>query len=74
MSRRMCLEVCNPAAQNLNDLRAALQDDFNAMPQQTISQLVSSMGCVVKLYLMLKNKGQVIETVTNLMWYTHQCF
>ncbi|KAJ8368992.1 hypothetical protein SKAU_G00090200 [Synaphobranchus kaupii] len=29
--------------QNLNDLRAALQEEWDAMPQQTISRLVNSM-------------------------------
>uniref|UniRef100_A0A8C2H8Z7 Uncharacterized protein n=1 Tax=Cyprinus carpio TaxID=7962 RepID=A0A8C2H8Z7_CYPCA len=39
-----CVEGRNPAPQNLNeDLRAALQEEWNAMPQQTISQLVDSM-------------------------------
>lgn len=27
------VEGCNPAPQNLNDLRAALQEEWNAMPQ-----------------------------------------
>ena len=40
-SRRV--EARNPAPQNLNDLRAALQEEWNAMPQQTISRLVNSM-------------------------------
>ncbi|KAL0177282.1 hypothetical protein M9458_026176, partial [Cirrhinus mrigala] len=37
------VEGRNPAPQNLNDLRAALQEEWNAMPQQTISRLVNSM-------------------------------
>uniref|UniRef100_A0A3B3QRZ8 Transposase Tc1-like domain-containing protein n=1 Tax=Paramormyrops kingsleyae TaxID=1676925 RepID=A0A3B3QRZ8_9TELE len=38
-----CVEACNSVPQNLNDLRAALQEEWDAMPQQTISQLVNSM-------------------------------
>uniref|UniRef100_A0A3Q3KU73 Tc1-like transposase DDE domain-containing protein n=1 Tax=Mastacembelus armatus TaxID=205130 RepID=A0A3Q3KU73_9TELE len=42
LSRRV--EGCNPAPQNLNDLRAALQEEWNTMPQQTISvTIVNSM-------------------------------
>uniref|UniRef100_A0A3B1IPN0 Tc1-like transposase DDE domain-containing protein n=1 Tax=Astyanax mexicanus TaxID=7994 RepID=A0A3B1IPN0_ASTMX len=37
------VEARNSAPQNLNDLRAALQEEWDAMPQQTISQLVNSM-------------------------------
>jgi len=37
------VEGRNSVPQNLNDLRAALQEDWNAMPQQTISRLVNSM-------------------------------
>uniref|UniRef100_A0A673MTP4 Tc1-like transposase DDE domain-containing protein n=1 Tax=Sinocyclocheilus rhinocerous TaxID=307959 RepID=A0A673MTP4_9TELE len=37
------VEGRNPAPQNLSDLRAALQEECNAMPQQTISRLVNSM-------------------------------
>lgn len=38
------LDGPNPAPQNLNDLRAAIQDEWNAMPQQTVGQLVNSMS------------------------------
>ncbi len=31
------VEGCNPAPQNLNYLRAALQEEWDAMPQQIIS-------------------------------------
>ncbi len=41
LSRRV--EGCNPAPQNLSDLRAALQEEWDAMPQQIISRLVNSM-------------------------------
>uniref|UniRef100_A0A673HPJ7 Tc1-like transposase DDE domain-containing protein n=1 Tax=Sinocyclocheilus rhinocerous TaxID=307959 RepID=A0A673HPJ7_9TELE len=41
LSRRV--EGRNPAPQNLNDLRAALQEEWNAMPHQTISRRVNSM-------------------------------
>ncbi len=41
LSRRV--EGRNPAPQNLSDLRAALQEEWDAMPQQTISRLVNSM-------------------------------
>uniref|UniRef100_A0A3B1IKH7 Tc1-like transposase DDE domain-containing protein n=1 Tax=Astyanax mexicanus TaxID=7994 RepID=A0A3B1IKH7_ASTMX len=37
------VEARNSAPQNLNDLRAALQEEWDAMPQQTISRLVNSM-------------------------------
>uniref|UniRef100_A0A8C1LFQ3 Tc1-like transposase DDE domain-containing protein n=1 Tax=Cyprinus carpio TaxID=7962 RepID=A0A8C1LFQ3_CYPCA len=37
------VESRNLAPQNLNDLRASLQEECNAMPQQTISRLVYSM-------------------------------
>ncbi len=37
------VEGHNHAPQNLNDLRAALQEERNAMPQQTTSRLVYSM-------------------------------
>lgn len=37
------LEGYNPAPRNLNDLRAALQEELNAMPQRTISRLVIRM-------------------------------
>ncbi len=38
-----CVEGCNPAPQNLSDLRTALQEEWDAMPQQIISRLVNSM-------------------------------
>uniref|UniRef100_A0A3Q2Y082 Tc1-like transposase DDE domain-containing protein n=1 Tax=Hippocampus comes TaxID=109280 RepID=A0A3Q2Y082_HIPCM len=41
LSRRV--EARNSALQNLNDLRAAFQEEWYAMPQQTISRLVNSM-------------------------------
>ena len=41
LSRRV--EARNSAPQNLNDLRAALQEEWDAMPQQTISFLVNSI-------------------------------
>ncbi|KAJ8362960.1 hypothetical protein SKAU_G00117910 [Synaphobranchus kaupii] len=37
------VEARNSVPQNLNDLRAALQEEWDAMPQQTISRLVNSM-------------------------------
>uniref|UniRef100_A0A3B1KIJ0 Tc1-like transposase DDE domain-containing protein n=1 Tax=Astyanax mexicanus TaxID=7994 RepID=A0A3B1KIJ0_ASTMX len=37
------VEARNSAPQNLNDLRAAHQEEWDAMPQQTISRLVNSM-------------------------------
>uniref|UniRef100_A0A672KJN1 Tc1-like transposase DDE domain-containing protein n=1 Tax=Sinocyclocheilus grahami TaxID=75366 RepID=A0A672KJN1_SINGR len=37
------VEGRNPALQILNDLRAALQEEWDAMPQQTTSRLVNSM-------------------------------
>ncbi len=37
------VEGRNPAPQNLSDLRAALQEEWDAMPQQIISRLVNSM-------------------------------
>ncbi|KAJ8370082.1 hypothetical protein SKAU_G00101100 [Synaphobranchus kaupii] len=39
------VEARNSVPQNLNDLRAALQEEWDAMPQQTISRLVNSMRC-----------------------------
>lgn len=33
----------NSVPQNLNDLPATLQEEWDSMPQQTISQLVKSM-------------------------------
>ncbi len=33
----------NPAPQNLSDPRAVLQEEWDAMPQQTISRFVKSM-------------------------------
>ncbi len=33
----------NPAPQNLSDLRAVLQEEWDAMPQQTISRFVKSL-------------------------------
>ncbi len=41
LSRRV--EGHNPAPQNLSDLRVALQEEWDAMPQQIISRLVNSM-------------------------------
>ena len=41
LSRRVAAR--NSAPQNLNDLRAALQEEWDAMPQQTIRCLVNSM-------------------------------
>uniref|UniRef100_A0A8C1X2F4 Tc1-like transposase DDE domain-containing protein n=1 Tax=Cyprinus carpio TaxID=7962 RepID=A0A8C1X2F4_CYPCA len=38
-----CVEGRDPAPQNLSDLRAALEEEWKAMPQQTISRLVNSM-------------------------------
>ncbi|KAL0190831.1 hypothetical protein M9458_013529, partial [Cirrhinus mrigala] len=37
------VEGRNDAPQNLNGLKAALSEEWNAMPQQTIRQLVNSM-------------------------------
>ena len=37
------VEARNSVNQNLNDLRAALQEGWDAMPQQTISRHVNSM-------------------------------
>uniref|UniRef100_A0A671VKC8 HTH cro/C1-type domain-containing protein n=1 Tax=Sparus aurata TaxID=8175 RepID=A0A671VKC8_SPAAU len=37
------VEARNSVPQNLNDLRAALQEEWDAMPQQTITRLVDSM-------------------------------
>ncbi len=37
------VEGRNPAPQNLSDLTAALQEEWDAMPQQIISRLVNSM-------------------------------
>uniref|UniRef100_A0A8C1IY65 Tc1-like transposase DDE domain-containing protein n=1 Tax=Cyprinus carpio TaxID=7962 RepID=A0A8C1IY65_CYPCA len=37
------VEGHNTAPQDLSDLRAALQEEWNAMPQQTINRLVYSM-------------------------------
>lgn len=37
------VEARNSAPQNPNYLRAALQEEWDAMPQQTISRLVNSM-------------------------------
>ncbi|MEQ2315894.1 hypothetical protein AMECASPLE_027123 [Ameca splendens] len=37
------LEACDSVPQNL--LRAALQEEWDAMPQHTISRLVNSMRC-----------------------------
>uniref|UniRef100_A0A667XUS2 Tc1-like transposase DDE domain-containing protein n=1 Tax=Myripristis murdjan TaxID=586833 RepID=A0A667XUS2_9TELE len=41
LSRRV--EARSSVPQNLNVLRAALQEEWDAMPQQTISRLVNSM-------------------------------
>uniref|UniRef100_A0A667WIZ3 Tc1-like transposase DDE domain-containing protein n=1 Tax=Myripristis murdjan TaxID=586833 RepID=A0A667WIZ3_9TELE len=41
LSRRV--EARSSLPQNLNVLRAALQEEWDAMPQQTISRLVNSM-------------------------------
>ena len=41
LSRRV--EAHNSVPQNLNDLRAALQEEWDAVPQQTIRRLVNSM-------------------------------
>uniref|UniRef100_A0A667Y6R5 Tc1-like transposase DDE domain-containing protein n=1 Tax=Myripristis murdjan TaxID=586833 RepID=A0A667Y6R5_9TELE len=38
-----CVEARSSVPQNLNVLRAALQEEWDAMPQQTISRLVNSM-------------------------------
>ncbi|KAL6465422.1 hypothetical protein MHYP_G00255550 [Metynnis hypsauchen] len=38
-----CVEARNSVPQNLKDLRAALQEEWDAKPQQTISRLVNSM-------------------------------
>uniref|UniRef100_A0A3P8TVV6 Uncharacterized protein n=1 Tax=Amphiprion percula TaxID=161767 RepID=A0A3P8TVV6_AMPPE len=38
-----CLQARNSVPQNLNDLSGALQEEWDAMPQQTISRLVDSM-------------------------------
>uniref|UniRef100_A0A3B3S6Z6 Tc1-like transposase DDE domain-containing protein n=1 Tax=Paramormyrops kingsleyae TaxID=1676925 RepID=A0A3B3S6Z6_9TELE len=37
------VEARNSVPQNLNDLRAAHQEEWDAMPQQTISRLVNSL-------------------------------
>ena len=37
------VEASNSVSQNLNDLKAALQEELDAMPQQTITRLVDSM-------------------------------
>ena len=37
------VEPRNSVPQNLNDLRTTLQEDWDAMPQQTISRLVNCM-------------------------------
>ncbi|KAL7851757.1 hypothetical protein AOLI_G00221130, partial [Acnodon oligacanthus] len=41
LSRRV--EARNSVPQNLNDLRAALQEEWDAVPQQTTSRLVNSV-------------------------------
>ena len=41
LSRRV--ETHNSVPQSFNDMRATLQKEWDAMPQQTISQLVNSM-------------------------------
>uniref|UniRef100_A0A3B3VJM8 Uncharacterized protein n=1 Tax=Poecilia latipinna TaxID=48699 RepID=A0A3B3VJM8_9TELE len=40
---RSSAEACSFAPQNTNVLRATLQEKWDALPQQTISQLVNSM-------------------------------
>uniref|UniRef100_A0A8C4DZG6 Tc1-like transposase DDE domain-containing protein n=1 Tax=Dicentrarchus labrax TaxID=13489 RepID=A0A8C4DZG6_DICLA len=45
------VEGHHPATQNLNDLRAVLQEEWNAMPQQTISRLVNSMRCCCQVVI-----------------------
>uniref|UniRef100_A0A3Q2Z3F7 Uncharacterized protein n=1 Tax=Hippocampus comes TaxID=109280 RepID=A0A3Q2Z3F7_HIPCM len=50
LSRRV--EARNAAPQKLNDLGATLQEEWDAVPQQTISRLVNSMKrrCFAVIY------------------------